>query len=85
MWGGRWDLNPRHSEPQSDALPTELRPPHCDAIFCEIRTYANPDRPQFTTILCDFRFLADVWAIAPALVPDALPRLLEFGSALDCA
>src|SRR5437773_10492733 len=23
-WGGRWDLNPRHSEPQSDALPTEL-------------------------------------------------------------
>ena len=25
--GGRWGSNPRHSEPQSDALPTELRPP----------------------------------------------------------
>ena len=27
IWGGRWDLNPRRSEPQSDALPAELRPP----------------------------------------------------------
>src|SRR6266700_8104531 len=27
VWGGRWDLNPRHSEPQSDALPAELLPP----------------------------------------------------------
>jgi uncharacterized membrane protein len=27
FWGGRRDLNPRHSEPQSDALPAELRPP----------------------------------------------------------
>ena len=26
-WGGMWGSNPRHSEPQSDALPTELRPP----------------------------------------------------------
>ena len=23
-WAERWDLNPRHSEPQSDALPSEL-------------------------------------------------------------
>ena len=28
IWGGRRDSNPRHSEPQSDALPTELRPPY---------------------------------------------------------
>ena len=28
MWGERWDSNPRHPEPQSGALPTELRPPH---------------------------------------------------------
>ena len=28
FWGGRRDSNPRHSEPQSDALPTELRPPY---------------------------------------------------------
>ena len=26
--GGMWGSNPRHSEPQSDALPTELRPPY---------------------------------------------------------
>ena len=26
-WGGRWDLNPRHSVPQTDALPAELLPP----------------------------------------------------------
>ena len=27
LWGERWDSNPRHEEPQSSALPTELRPP----------------------------------------------------------
>ena len=32
-WGGRWDLNPRHSEPQSDALPTELRPPERSVVY----------------------------------------------------
>ena len=26
-WGDRRDLNPRQPEPQSGALPTELRPP----------------------------------------------------------
>lgn len=26
-WGGRWGSNPRQPEPQSGALPTELRPP----------------------------------------------------------
>ena len=26
-WGGRWDSNPRQTEPQSAAIPTELRPP----------------------------------------------------------
>jgi hypothetical protein len=30
LWGGRRDLNPRHSEPQSDALPAELLPPMID-------------------------------------------------------
>ena len=28
FWGGMWGSNPRHSEPQSDALPTELKPPY---------------------------------------------------------
>src|ERR1022692_502420 len=27
VWGGLWDSNPRLSEPQSDALPPELKPP----------------------------------------------------------
>jgi hypothetical protein len=27
VWGERWDLNPRPSVPQTDALPTELRSP----------------------------------------------------------
>ena len=26
IWGDRWNSNPRHAEPQSAALPTELRP-----------------------------------------------------------
>src|SRR6266571_2830921 len=32
VWGGRWDLNPRHSEPQSDALPAELLPPFAELL-----------------------------------------------------
>jgi hypothetical protein len=28
LWGERWDSNPRQPEPQSGALPTELRPPY---------------------------------------------------------
>ena len=28
IWGERWDSNPRQPEPQSGALPTELRPPY---------------------------------------------------------
>src|SRR5215475_3100267 len=30
IWGGRRGLNPRHSVPQTDALPAELLPPHCN-------------------------------------------------------
>ena len=28
LWGGIWGSNPRHPEPQSGALPTELIPPY---------------------------------------------------------
>ena len=28
LWGGIWGSNPRHPEPQSGALPTELIPPN---------------------------------------------------------
>ena len=34
IWGGRWESNPRHQEPQSCALPTELRPPYCTCLTC---------------------------------------------------
>ena len=33
IWGGRWESNPRHQEPQSCALPTELRPPYCICLL----------------------------------------------------
>ena len=31
-WGERWDLNPRPSVPQTDALPTELRSPQIRSV-----------------------------------------------------
>ena len=33
-WGGIWGSNPRHPEPQSGALPTELIPPYTFQSFC---------------------------------------------------
>jgi hypothetical protein len=36
-WGGRRDLNPRHSEPQSDALPAELLPPPMHSVYASFR------------------------------------------------
>ena len=33
-WGGIWGSNPRHPEPQSGALPTELIPP-CLPLYCK--------------------------------------------------
>jgi hypothetical protein len=38
-WGGRRDLNPRHSVPQTDALPAELLPPLKLSL-------SRPQRPQ---------------------------------------
>ena len=35
-WGGRWDSNPRQTEPQSAALPTELRPPQFRAFLYKV-------------------------------------------------
>jgi hypothetical protein len=39
VWGERWDLNPRPSVPQTDALPAELRSPKANLIgdFCVLR------------------------------------------------
>src|SRR6266850_3955897 len=33
-WGGRRGLNPRHSVPQTDALPAELLPPLLPSLPC---------------------------------------------------
>ena len=38
-WGGRWDSNPRRPDPQSGALPTELRPPR---LMCAVPAPALP-------------------------------------------
>ena len=40
-WGGIWGSNPRHPEPQSGALPTELIPPYLSA-----RQAARPIKTQ---------------------------------------
>ena len=43
--GGMWGSNPRHSEPQSDALPTELRPPcRLSALPKNQQILVNPGR-----------------------------------------
>ena len=34
QWGGIWGSNPRHPEPQSGALPTELIPPNNGLLSC---------------------------------------------------
>ena len=41
QWGGIWGSNPRHPEPQSGALPTELIPPYLSA-----RQAARPIKTQ---------------------------------------
>src|SRR5271156_6129815 len=45
-WGGRRELNPQPSEPQSDALPIELLPPQITiiAIAAALRSPAAPPR-----------------------------------------
>ena len=35
LWGGRRGLNPRHSVPQTDALPAELLPPLGVSLACK--------------------------------------------------
>ena len=49
-WGGRRDLNPRHSEPQSDALPAELLPPQRDK-FTLVCTEGKAGRMLFLPVI----------------------------------
>ena len=41
LWGERWGSNPRQPEPQSGALPTELRSPLYDKIVHKINPFEN--------------------------------------------
>ena len=46
-WGGIWGSNPRHPEPQSGALPTELIPPNRPR---KLRIVSLPIRPRARTL-----------------------------------
>ena len=52
--GGMWGSNPRHSEPQSDALPTELRPPCCSFSKAGAKVVHFFDMCKFFDIFCVF-------------------------------
>ena len=43
-WGGIWGSNPRHPEPQSGALPTELIPPNRRSGFPPVLCQRGPPR-----------------------------------------
>ena len=45
-WGERWGSNPRHQEPQSCALPTELRPPSLYRTRSEHRLARHTSLPD---------------------------------------
>ncbi len=61
-WGERWDLNPRRSVPQTDALPAELRSPQID---CQ----------QFITVfLALFLFALEGLRFTPPLRPCSRSR-----------
>src|SRR5690606_8445641 len=45
-WGGRWDSNPRRPDPQSGALPTELRPPDLDFSRSHLAWDGAPGRTR---------------------------------------
>ncbi len=46
-WGDRRGLNPRHPEPQSSALPTELRPPPTILFNCKHNLQSNTLKESF--------------------------------------
>src|SRR5712671_6711350 len=46
QWGGRRDLNPRLSEPQSDALPAELLPPQRNKFTLVFVSGKGTSRPN---------------------------------------
>ena len=47
VWGGIWGSNPRHPEPQSGALPTELIPPSMDLYAARILYKIKAQRSGF--------------------------------------
>jgi hypothetical protein len=59
IWGERWDLNPRPSVPQTDALPTELRSPQIGTTELSL--------PIHSTALQDFSGGTTFFSLAFAL------------------
>lgn len=57
IWGERRGLNPRHPEPQSGALPTELRPPLYTLFITQGEDYKNN---CFFSFLQDFSFCTPI-------------------------
>ena len=48
MWGGIWGSNPRHPEPQSGALPTELIPPYAfQSLFLTLARQEGLEPPAY--------------------------------------
>src|ERR1700719_1450789 len=54
-WGGRRDLNPRLSEPQSDALPAELLPPQRNKFTLVCASGKAPRRSDTDSVKPEFQ------------------------------
>ena len=60
-WGERWDLNPRPSVPQTDALPTELRSPpsKCQAKTAGVSHKSPTGKPARKSSITEGRTQTD--------------------------
>ncbi len=65
IWGGRWESNPRHQEPQSCALPTELRPPYRESCRTFRLQPQRPDKPSLKVVRTERLELSRLAALEP--------------------
>ena len=69
--GGYRESNPGHSEPQSDALPTELHPPYRCDMNCRLRDLSKSQTPEKKSVPGGIRTL-DPRLRRPLLYPAEL-------------
>ena len=69
VWGGWWDSNPQHLEPQSSALPIELHPPHIKTVQADAAQRAGTPGGTRTPgpllrrqLLYPAELLAQIWS-----------------------